>query len=66
MKKRLQESNKCRFCSSMKITKIIDFGNVALAGGFLKSENFKEEKKYPQQLYFCEDCYLLQIINNPR
>ena len=42
MKKRLEESNKCRFCSSKKITKIIDFGNVALAGGFLKRENFKE------------------------
>lgn len=56
-------NHKCRFCSSKKIIKIIDFGDVGLAGGFLLPKNFKNEKKYPQQLYFCEDCFLLQIIN---
>ena len=25
--------------------------------------NFSKEKKYPQELFFCEDCFLLQIIN---
>ena len=54
---------KCRFCSSNRIFKVIDFGSVGLAGGFLLPENFKNEKKHDQQLYFCEDCYLLQIIN---
>jgi SAM-dependent methyltransferase len=42
---------------------IIDFGNVALAGAFLRVDQFKDEKKYPLQLYFCRDCYLLQIVN---
>ena len=60
--KNSQKKN-CRFCNSKKITKIIDFGQVGLAGGFLLPNEFSREKKYPQQLYFCEDCYLLQIIN---
>ena len=63
MKKRVISGKKCRFCSSTRTVKVIDFGNVGLAGGFLLPENFKEEKKHPQQLYFCEDCFLLQIIN---
>lgn len=54
---------KCRFCNSKKITKIIDFGQVGLAGAFLRPSDFSKEKKYPQQLFFCEECYLLQIIN---
>lgn len=53
----------CKFCSSNQLSPIIDFGEVALAGGFLKPELFAEEKKYPLQLYFCNDCYLLQIVN---
>lgn len=63
MKKKVEKKFQCRFCSSSKIIKIIDFGSVGLAGGFLLPENFENEEKHPQQLYFCEDCYLLQIIN---
>jgi methylation protein EvaC len=54
---------KCRFCQSSNISLIIDFGNVALAGAFLQPGQFPDEIKYPQQLYFCKDCFLLQIIN---
>ena len=63
MKKTLGQDKKCRFCSSKKIIQIIDFGEVGLAGGFLLPEDFGFEKKFLQQLYFCEDCFLLQIIN---
>ena len=60
--KKLENSN-CRFCKSENLTKIIDFGEVGLAGGFLLSSQFTEEKTYPQELVYCEDCFLLQIIN---
>ena len=62
MKRIVKEIKKCRFCSSDRIFKIIDFGEVGLAGAFLEQRILKL-KKYPQQLYFCENCYLLQIIN---
>lgn len=58
------EDLQCRFCKSYKIRKIMDFGDVALAGAFLKPNQFSEEIKYPLQLYFCENCYLVQIINH--
>lgn len=62
MKKNINSYN-CRFCNSKKITEIIHFGEVGLAGGFLLPNEFVEEKTYPQQLFFCENCFLLQIIN---
>ena len=63
MRNKPEQNKKCRFCSSNKVIKIIDFGEVGLAGGFLLPEDFGIEKKFLQQLYFCEDCFLLQIIN---
>jgi SAM-dependent methyltransferase len=53
----------CRFCDGTNLTKILDFGNVPLAGGFLKEEDFKDEKFYPLDLSFCMDCYLVQVTN---
>lgn len=52
---------KCAFCGSAKLTKIIDFGDVALAGGFLKKKDFNNEQKYPLDLMFCENCYAVQV-----
>jgi len=53
----------CSFCDSESMTKIIDFGEMALAGGFLKKDQFSSEIFYPMRLYFCNDCYAVQIID---
>lgn len=53
----------CRFCGSKNLVKILDFGDVPLAGGFLKEEDFKSEKFYPLELNFCKDCFLIQVSN---
>jgi methylation protein EvaC len=39
----------------------MDFGEVALAGGFLKSPQFASEMRYPLHLSFCPDCYAVQV-----
>jgi methylation protein EvaC len=56
-------SKNCRFCNGTNLTKILDFGNVPLAGGFLKEKDFPEEKFYPLDLSLCTDCYLVQVTN---
>lgn len=53
----------CRFCNGTNLVKILDFGNVPLAGGFLKERDFAEEKFYPLDLSFCTDCCLVQVTN---
>ena len=60
------KSNKtacCSFCNSMSMTEVMDFGKVALAGGFLRSDQFADEEYYPLRLYFCHDCYAVQVID---
>ena len=56
----------CSFCNSMSMAEIMDFGKVALAGGFLRSDQFADEKYYPLRLYFCHDCYSVQVIDKVR
>ncbi len=53
----------CRFCQGSHLVKILDFGNVPLAGGFLKEKDFAKEKFYPLELNFCKDCTLIQVSN---
>ncbi|MCX7090657.1 MAG: class I SAM-dependent methyltransferase [Legionellales bacterium] len=53
----------CSFCDSQRMNKVIDFGDVALAGGFLKSEQFHQEQKFSLRLFYCRDCYALQVVD---
>lgn len=53
----------CRFCFQKLSKPIINLGLMPLAGGFLKKINdeiIKNEKFYPLELTFCNNCYLLQ------
>ena len=59
----LDDSICCSFCYSSSMNKVMDFGNVALAGGFLKNEQFHAEKLYPLRLYFCCDCFAVQVVD---
>ncbi|MFH1287430.1 MAG: class I SAM-dependent methyltransferase [bacterium] len=51
----------CRFCQGKNLKRVLDLGNVPLAGGFLKEKDFSQEKYYPLTLNFCEDCCLVQV-----
>ena len=39
----------------------MNFGEVALAGAFLKPEHLEQEAFYPLKLYFCCDCHAVQL-----
>ena len=58
-----KQSIRCAFCESHSLEKVIDFGSVALAGGFLKPPQFAEEKLYPLRVYFCNGCYAVQLVD---
>ena len=56
-------SHTCSFCNSKQLLPVIDFGDVALAGAFLKPNEFSRELKFPLEVYFCSDCYAVQVVN---
>lgn len=51
----------CRCCEGSNLVKVMDFGNMPLAGGFLKAEQLADEKVYPLHVSFCRDCTLVQV-----
>ena len=53
--------NKCSFCGSTGLKEILNFGNVALAGGFIEKSHIGKEKKYPMTFSQCGDCGGVQI-----
>ena len=53
----------CAFCDSSRLGLVMDFGEVGLAGAFLKPEQFAAERTFPMRLHFCHDCYAVQVTD---
>ena len=53
----------CRLCGSEALTQVMDFGEMALAGAFLTPAEFASERRFPLRVSFCQECYLLQVID---
>ena len=54
--------NGCQICNSNKLHKFLSLGHHPNPDGFLTEEKLKEpEIFYPLELYFCENCKLVQL-----
>lgn len=53
----------CSFCDSTDMSLVMDFGEVALAGAFLRSDQFELERTYPLRVYYCHDCFAVQVVD---
>ena len=53
----------CAFCNGRALEQIIDFGDVALAGAFLKPEQFASEPRYRLRVFLCTRCCALQVLD---
>ena len=55
---------KCRICES-PIEPFISFGNMPIANGFLSSEHFKKEYFFEMEVAFCNNCKMVQLVEQP-
>jgi methylation protein EvaC len=62
--KKLMHTGNCSFCDGAHLSQVIDFGDVALAGAFLKPDNFVTEKKHTLRLVFCHECFAVQVAEH--
>lgn len=54
----------CRICGSRDLDKFISLGPTPLANSFLReSELESSENFYPLDVYFCINCYLVQLLD---
>jgi hypothetical protein len=53
----------CRACESRALRSIIDLGPTPLANSFLRSQSeIANEESFPLNVYFCEGCALVQVL----
>ena len=52
----------CRICESEDLKPFLEFGEMPLAGGFIKKEDLSKEKLYPLTVVFCQRCKETQIL----
>ena len=53
----------CRACGGRDLAQFLDLGEMALAGGFLRSQaDIPAERRFPLQVHICEHCRLVQIL----
>jgi hypothetical protein len=54
----------CRACESDRLTRFLELGQQPLANAFLASpDDFATEAAYPLDVYFCESCSLVQLLD---
>lgn len=53
---------KCKVCTSQNMHKFLSLGMMPLANQFVRKEELnKEQSYYPLDVYFCEECFFVQI-----
>lgn len=55
--------NNCRFCGSSNLELFCDLGDQPPSNSFLEKSEFESEKCFPLRLYFCHDCFLVQLLD---
>ena len=64
LKTNWHKRTKCRACGQEKLRPFIELGPTPLANSFLKSPaEFESELSYPLDVYFCEQCSLVQLTD---
>jgi novobiocin biosynthesis protein NovU/D-mycarose 3-C-methyltransferase len=53
----------CRTCESDRLTLLVDYGDMPLAGGFLTGDELAYQAAFPLRLARCADCTLMQILD---
>lgn len=63
MPKFIKKKSTCRICGSKKLENFLNLGSTPAANKFLKKKDFKQEIWFPLVVYFCQDCYLVQLLD---
>src|SRR3989344_1315562 len=52
---------KCNSCGFEGINRFLELGDIPPVNAFITNEEIKDEKKYPLNLAYCPNCFLVQL-----
>ena len=59
----LRVRSTCRCCGAQRLVRFLSLGDVPLANSFLAPGSTAEELRFPLEVYFCEECSLVQLLH---
>ena len=60
----MSKRSDCRLCGSNKVVCFLQLSDMPRAGAYVKKEDLeKPEITYPLDIYFCENCFSVQLID---
>ena len=58
-----KKNTACRYCGSSRLTKFLSLGHHPPSDNFIRPDQIAKEVRYPLEVYFCESCYLVQLLD---
>jgi hypothetical protein len=58
-----KKNTRCRYCDSDRLTMFLSLGQHPPSDSFLKPEDVPREQRYPLDVYLCESCALVQLLD---
>jgi len=60
----LTRRTKCRACGGTNLVLFLNLGELPLANSFLHAEKLRQaEPRFPLEVFFCDDCSLVQLLH---
>lgn len=58
-----KKNDRCRYCGSNQLTRFLSLGKQPPSNSFIRSDQIINETAYPLDVYFCGNCYLVQLLD---
>lgn len=57
------KNSTCRYCGSARLTQILSLGDQPPSNSFVRQEAVAREERFPLDVYVCEACALVQLLD---
>jgi SAM-dependent methyltransferase len=58
-----KKNEACRYCGSRKLSLFLSLGQQPPSNSFLRPEQVPQEVRFALDVYLCEECYLVQLLD---
>src|ERR1700690_2134738 len=57
------KNSHCRYCGGSRLSRFLSLGEQPPSNSFLRPDQIPAEQHYPLDVYFCESCFLVQLLD---
>jgi hypothetical protein len=57
------KNTRCRYCGGTRLSQFLSLGEQPPSNSFLRPDQISAEQRYPLEVYFCEACALVQLLD---